>query len=220
MRMQAMRSKFSSSKISEDDSISDNEEELKEPGSRDRKRIKHIKQNSKHLHMYLESNSSKHTFESKYKLGDKIGEGLHSSVYKCVDIESQQTLAVKITREDDSEKKLAHKNEFELTKSMDHPNIVKSVSFYENLFKGEVFLVMEYARGRDLSEIGVLPESEVKAVVKQILMAVSYLHENSVVHRDIKPDNILYDGKTVSLLDFNVSRKFNTVKLMTQTGLP
>ena len=83
----------------------------------------------------------KHDFENSYILGPKIGEGMHSSVYKCTSKTTQEALVVKVTREDDPEKKLAHKKEFELLCKLDHPNILKAISFYENPFKGELYLV-------------------------------------------------------------------------------
>jgi serine/threonine protein kinase len=90
-----------------------------------------------------------------YELGEKIGEGMHSSVYKCFkanDFQQKCPFAVKITREDDEEKKLAHRNEYRLTSGLTHPNVVASHDFFENEFTSEIHLVMPFINGTELSE--------------------------------------------------------------------
>ena len=63
------------------------------------------------------------------------------SVYKCykvTDINKEKPFAVKTTREDDVEKKAAHKKEFDITKDLDHKNIIRSIEYYEDVVKGEI----------------------------------------------------------------------------------
>ena len=74
-------------------------------------------------------------------------------MYKCFckkDELKLQPFAVKITREDDEEKKQASRNEFILTKKMNHPNLMKSIEFFQNEFSGEMHTVMEYVEGQEL----------------------------------------------------------------------
>ena len=69
------------------------------------------------------------------------------SVYKCfkkTDINKENPFAVKTTREDDPEKKEAHKKEFNITKDLDHQNIIRSIEYYEDEVKGQIHQVMGY----------------------------------------------------------------------------
>jgi serine/threonine protein kinase len=89
-------------------------------------------------------------FSTKYVLDNKIGEGMHSSVYKCYkisDIEKKQPYAVKVTRDDDEEKKIANRNEYKISKNLLHRNIVRSIELFENEIEGEMHLVMQYVEG-------------------------------------------------------------------------
>lgn len=81
------------------------------------------------------------SFESNYVLADFLGEGCMGSVYKCykvTDTQKESPFAVKTTREDDDEKKMAHKKEFAITNNLDHPNIIRSIEYYEDDVKGEI----------------------------------------------------------------------------------
>ena len=78
---------------------------------------------------------------------------MHSQVYKCYkldDIGRMNPFAVKISREDDEEKKMAHRKEFEITSKLDHKNIVKSIKLFENDLTGEIHQVMEYVEGMEV----------------------------------------------------------------------
>ena len=111
-----------------------------------------IKQSSKMLIQRYNENQEK-SFERKYSLGEKIGEGMHSSVYKCTlreDTGNGGTFAVKITRNDDEEKKNANRNEFEMTKDLNHRNILKVHEIFENDVTGEMHLVMQYIEGIEI----------------------------------------------------------------------
>lgn len=95
-------------------------------------------------------------------------------------------------RTNDDEKILAAKNEFELLKELDHPNIIKVIDFF--ITKQNLYMVMDKVKGLELMEsIGEMKydENVAKSLFKQILEAIAYLHEHGVCHRDIKPSNIL-----------------------------
>ena len=154
-------------------------------------------------------------FEGKYKLDKKIGEGMHSQVYLCYrndDTDRAKPLAVKISREDDEEKKLAHHKEFKITNSLDHKNIIKSLEMFDNPLTGEIHQIMDYVEGTEVLEAianqvdGYYTEDCAKFLFKQYMEGIDYLHSQGVVHRDIKPQNILvsFDNK-VFIMDFNVS---------------
>jgi calcium/calmodulin-dependent protein kinase I len=85
--------------------------------------------------------------------------------------------------------------------------------------KGTLYLIMEYIEGetiedytlRVLSEdTGFITESIIKNIFKQIVQAIEIIHEHGICHRDLKPDNLLYNSKTgsVKLMDFNISKRF------------
>jgi serine/threonine protein kinase len=83
----------------------------------------------------------------------ELGQGMHATVFMCFekdDVHFERPYAVKISRESDEEKKLAHKNEYEILNHLSHENIVKNIKFYENDFKGEIYQVMEYIEGEEV----------------------------------------------------------------------
>jgi len=95
------------------------------------------------------------TFSGNYIRFEKLGEGMHSSVYKCFSINDalkENPLAVKVSLEDDEEKKIAHRNEYELMAKINHPGIVSSKAIFENPLAGEIHIVMELVEGEDLSK--------------------------------------------------------------------
>ena len=78
---------------------------------------------------------------------------MHASVYQCFlldDTDKKNPLAVKISREDDEEKKQAHKNEFDITKNLRHTNVIKSIEFFDNDITGEIHQVMEFIEGKEV----------------------------------------------------------------------
>ena len=80
-------------------------------------------------------------FASKYVQANLLGQGMHASVYKCFkieDVDKSTPYAVKISKEDDEEKKQASINEFKMTNKLDHSNVVKSIELFENNFTGEI----------------------------------------------------------------------------------
>ena len=83
--------------------------------------------------------------------------------------------------------------------------------------KGTLYLIMEYIEGETIEDYTLrmrekvfIKESTIKKIFKSIVTAVEYLHGNGICHRDLKPDNILYNSKTgnIKLMDFNISKKF------------
>ena len=148
---------------------------------------------------------------------ETIGEGALSRVRRGVHKISGITRAVKVVRKEDLEfgerRKLLE--EIELLKQLDHPNIGQVVEMFED--KKKIYFVNEMMHGGTLYQ-RVLMDSqfnEVKSanIIKQLISAVNYLHQNNIVHGDIKPQNIHYkDAKSdaiVKLIDFGTSRRVN-----------
>jgi serine/threonine protein kinase len=150
---------------------------------------------------------------------------MHSIVYRCVRKASGSIFAVKISRSDDEEKVASFRQEYEILKGLDHPNVIKVHEIFTNPLSGEVHSVMDYAKGENMQQLidkaqedgTPIPHSKIVDIVRQMLHAVAHLHSKKVVHRDLKPDNfIVGDDSTLKLIDFNVAKKWdNDQKLMT-----
>lgn len=111
-------------------------------------------------------------FHDRYVKGEKLGEGQHASVFSCFrravprsanectplpaallqkgDYHAEKRYAVKIVRDDDKEKIIAHKTEFGILKGLDHPNVVKMLEIFDDTFKNNIYLVMEYIEGCEI----------------------------------------------------------------------
>ncbi len=150
---------------------------------------------------------------NRYELKEIIGIGGMAVVYKAVDSIDNKIVAVKILKDeyvanDDFRKRF--KTESKAVALMSHPNIVKvyDVSFGEKL----QYIVMEYIEGINLKQYiqskGKLDWRESVIFTAQILKALHHAHERGVIHRDIKPQNImlLEDSKTIKVADFGIAR--------------
>nr|WVH01951.1 cytokinesis protein [Naematelia aurantialba] len=149
---------------------------------------------------------------SNYQLGDLLGRGASGSVYRALNFLTGETVAIKSV----SLLSLAPSalpdimSEIDLLKNLNHPNIVKYKGFARD--KENLFIVLEYCENGSLQSIlkkfGKFPESLVAVYISQVLEGLIYLHDQGVIHRDIKGANILTnkDG-SVKLADFGVSSR-------------
>ncbi|WVR06241.1 hypothetical protein IAU60_003271 [Kwoniella sp. DSM 27419] len=149
---------------------------------------------------------------SNYQLGDVLGRGASGSVYRALNFLTGETVAIKsislLSLPPSSLPDIM--SEIDLLKNLNHPNIVKYKGFARD--KENLFIVLEYCENGSLQTIlkkfGKFPESLVAVYVSQVLEGLIYLHEQGVIHRDIKGANILTnkDG-SVKLADFGVSSR-------------
>lgn len=150
--------------------------------------------------------------DGRYEINELIGAGGMASVYKAYDIIDERVVAIKILKEEfvaNDEFRRRFKNESKAIAVLSHPNIVKvyDVSFGDVL----QYIVMEYCDGITLKEYirqkGVIDWEEAAFFIAQILKALQHAHEKGIVHRDIKPQNImlLHDG-TLKVADFGIAR--------------
>ena len=115
----------------------------------------------------------------------------------------------------------AFEREAKLLQSLDHPGIVKLIDHFVEDHRA--YLVLEHIKGRNLREIvlgsGALVEEQTRGLAVQMCEILAYLHENSVVHRDFTPDNLVLDstGK-LKLLDFNVAQQIQAGSTGTIVG--
>ncbi len=133
-----------------------------------------------------------------YKLKKKLGEGAMGKVYKAIQISMDRPVAIKILSPDLKNDESYTKRFFREARSvakLNHPNIIRGIDVGEH--EGLYYFVMEYVEGRTLREIfeenGKIPEEDVLDIGEQIGQALSHAEENNLIHRDIKPDNIMID---------------------------
>ena len=160
-----------------------------------------------------------------YEIESLIGSGGMANVYKGKDLRNDRTVAVKVLKEEfmnDEELVRRFKNESKAISILDHPNIVKvyDVSVTDKL----QYIVMEYIEGITLREYldqrgGKLTWRETVHFAGEILSALQHAHENGVVHRDVKPQNImLMTNGEMRMMDFGIARISRAENQMLTTG--
>lgn len=148
----------------------------------------------------------------RYKIIGKIGSGGMANVYLAEDLILERQVAVKMmsltfNEDEESDNLRRFQREALSTTELIHPNIVNIYDVGE----GErPYIVMEYVNGTDLKKYiqdnHPIPYSKVIKIMSQILSGISYAHRNGVIHRDIKPHNILIDKEgTVKITDFGIA---------------
>ncbi|XP_048724615.2 serine/threonine-protein kinase 36 isoform X1 [Caretta caretta] len=162
----------------------------------------------------------------KYHVLEMIGEGSFGRVYKGRRKYSAQVVALKfIPKVGRSEKELKNlQREIEIMRGLHHPNIVQMLDSFET--DKEVVVVTDYAEGelfQILEDDGNLPEDQVQGIAAQLVSALYYLHSHRILHRDMKPQNILLSkGGVIKLCDFGFARamSINTMVLTSIKGTP
>ncbi|XP_064517261.1 serine/threonine-protein kinase 36 isoform X4 [Pseudopipra pipra] len=162
----------------------------------------------------------------RYHVLEMIGEGSFGRVYKGRRKHSAQVVALKfIPKVGRSEKELKNlQREIEIMRGLHHPNIIQMLDSFET--DKEVVVVTDYAEGelfQILEDDGSLPEDQVQTIAAQLVSALYYLHSHRILHRDMKPQNILLgkDG-VVKLCDFGFARamSIHTMVLTSIKGTP
>ena len=164
------------------------------------------------------------TLGNRYEILEEIGSGGMAYVYRAHCTLLNRFVAIKVLREDLKDDREFVKRfyiEAQAAASLTHPNIV---SIYDVGRDGDLYyIVMEYVEGRTLKEYldeqGKLPWREAAEYAAQICRALEVAHKNSIVHRDIKPQNIIMtpDG-TLKVTDFGIARASTNVTQTLSTG--
>ncbi|KAL1923717.1 uncharacterized protein VTP21DRAFT_8697 [Calcarisporiella thermophila] len=134
-----------------------------------------------------------------FKLLEKMGEGAFSKVYKAIDKENKQKLAIKVVRkyELNAHQRASTLKEVHIMRATNHPSIVKFYGFRETY--DYYFLFLELIEGGEIFnrivELTYFSEELSRHVIIQVASAIKYLHQDiGVVHRDIKPENLLFEA--------------------------
>src|SRR3989440_3374322 len=162
------------------------------------------------------------TLNNRYRLDKLIGEGGFASVFLATDLELGRQVAIKVLETNwvkDKELSTRFRNEARAAAALDHPNILQIYDF--GVVKGTPYLVMPYISGGTLADRmkqGPFTLDEIGVYLDQIGSALDYAHQHSIVHRDIKPTNLLMrsNGQLV-LMDFGLAKLLENIALAERT---
>lgn len=155
-----------------------------------------------------------------YKLLGKLGNGSFGNVYQAISKNGSE-VAIKVipkSKFQSYEDYSAVTREISIMKSLSHPNIVKFFDSFQS--NAEIYIVMEYCRGKNLYDFVIererLQETESSIIFAQIVNAVNYLHSNNLIHRDLKLSNIIIeDNMHIKLIDFGLCDFYDKNKPLT-----
>jgi eukaryotic-like serine/threonine-protein kinase len=160
---------------------------------------------------------------NRYEIISILGEGGMGAVYKARDRELDRLVAIKVIKPDLAgrpEILQRFKQELILARKVTHRNVIRIFDLGEA--GGVKFITMEFIEGRDLKSLltqsGKLPVERAVEIIQQVCLALEAAHSEGVVHRDLKPQNIMIDGQGRALvMDFGIARSLE-MGGMTQTG--
>ena len=169
------------------------------------------------------------TLSGRYEIGDRLGSGGMSNVYKATDLTLERTVAVKILAEhlSDDERFVARfRREALAVAKLIHPNIVQV--YDTGVDDHRHYIVMEYVEGRSGAQIlqrqGPIGPETAAEVGAQACAGLDYAHRRGIIHRDVKPGNLMIVGgpvgggeMTVKLTDFGIARALEQTRI-TQVG--
>ena len=163
---------------------------------------------------------------TRYEILQLLGQGGMGAVYKARDRELDRFLALKVIRPELAvNPEILHrfKQELILARQVTHKNVIRIFDLGEA--DGIKFITMEFIEGQDLKHIvdeqGKLKTEESVRVMEQVCLALEAAHAEGVVHRDLKPQNIMVEAKSgrISVMDFGIARSTELGGGMTQTGV-
>jgi eukaryotic-like serine/threonine-protein kinase len=162
----------------------------------------------------------------RYELGERLGVGGMSTVRLARDRRLEREVAIKVLAEhlaEDPQFVARFRREALAAASLVHPNIVQVFDFGLDEPSGRHYIVMERINGQSAAEIlrerGILPVPEALAIVSHACRGLDYAHRHGVVHRDIKPGNLLRNEEgIVKVADFGIARTMGDESSITQVG--
>ena len=172
----------------------------------------------------MDPNETPRVFSERYELNHLIARGGMAEVYRAHDRLLDRPVALKVLFPELSVDRSfveRFRREAQAAANLSHPNIVPVFDWGEDT--GTYFIVMEFIDGRPLSSIlksaGTLSPERTADIGAHVASALGYAHKHGVVHRDVKPGNVLItDDGAVKVTDFGIARAINTEESLTQTG--
>src|SRR5688572_12474160 len=170
----------------------------------------------------------RHALEAKlggqYRILRLIGRGGMGAVYLARDLTLEREVAIKVVTPASDTRGLydRFRREAKTAAKLSHPNIVPLHAFGEG--EGMPYFGMGYVRGESLADRirrdGKLPEDEVRRILAEVADALDHAHRLGVVHRDVKPDNVLVEDASgrAMLTDFGIAKTMNRTEGLTQQG--
>jgi serine/threonine-protein kinase len=160
----------------------------------------------------------------RYEIEELAGSGGMSTVFRARDKVLERTVALKVLHQrynDEDEYVERFRREARMAAGLSHQNIVTVIDRGE--YDGLQFIVFEYVDGDNLKEVvereGPLPVERVLELGIQVASGLAFAHANGLVHRDVKPQNVLLNGDgTAKVTDFGIARSLDVGKGVTQTG--
>ena len=159
----------------------------------------------------------------RYELEELVGKGGMSSVYRAHDRLLERTVAIKILHEHysrDADYVERFRREARAAARVQHPNIVTVID--RGQADGHQFIVFEYVDGENLKQLiereGRLPLRRALELGIEIGRALAFAHESGLVHRDVKPQNVLLGNGDVKVTDFGIARSVDVKSGLTETG--
>ncbi|KAH0574897.1 Kinase, CAMK CAMKL [Spironucleus salmonicida] len=159
----------------------------------------------------------------RYRVISTIGAGAFGTTHLIQSIETEKLYCLKKIRASAMSKynQAQIQNEVKIMKQLQHPHIVK---FYDSqLINDHIQIRMSYAQNGDFASKKIYSDQEITFYLAQLLLGLDYLHITSkVIHRDIKPQNLLLDDKTLQICDFGLSKLLHYTNALarTQCGTP
>jgi serine/threonine protein kinase len=166
---------------------------------------------TKTLETPMEELTTGSTFAGRYQIIDVLGKGGMGKVYRVLDIKLNEEVALKLIKpEISSDKKVVERfcNELKISRQIVHKNVARMFDLNEE--KGTQYFTMEYVKGEDLKKLirkmGQLGAAQAIPIAKQICEGMEEAHRLGVVHRDLKPQNVMVDEDgNARIMDFGIA---------------
>ncbi|XP_055839411.1 myosin light chain kinase, smooth muscle-like isoform X1 [Episyrphus balteatus] len=155
-------------------------------------------------------------FKHRFEIIEELGKGRFGVVYKVQEKDTSQILAAKVIKCIKSIDRQKVKEEISIMQSLQHPKLLQLAASFES--PREIVMVMEYITGGELFERVVaddftLTERDCILFLRQVCEGVDYMHSQSIVHLDLKPENIMCHTRTshqIKIIDFGLAQRLNT----------
>ncbi len=158
--------------------------------------------------------------KNRYELRERLGDGGMGVVHRATDLQLRRDVAIKILKEDSAQGRARFAREATAAAKLTHPNIVSVYDVGEDA--GSTYIVMELLTGGTLDALirKRAPARSLVELIEKVARAVQFAHDGGLVHRDLKPQNVLIAGDgTPKVADFGLARLVDASDRVTQTGV-